>query len=282
MLNNYYYLTEFYRIALEAILLLSLVLTLRGIRERWKSMSLCAVDRQAIAVSSLLCLTIVIPESINGSAYFPERLWAILWLLMVAGISGSILSCRMKFCLTMLSLVMSVFTLCDAPIAFYPISRTLAEIDSVVLPAAKRGLLLDSDSAGRPEYGLAFSTYYWSGARSFEHSNAVLLNSPWMGITISPLKPARESDLILGPASRSGNEPPTESYVEHPDDMRNKMSTDPAFRRLMLRKADFIFYIDPGGDGQSLPGTINGVLQDERDQWSCQSGRVYALCQEGK
>src|ERR1700753_2376220 len=49
----------------------------------------------------------------------------------------------------------------------------------------------------RVEHQLGFSPYLWSGVLPFLHAEDVMLNSPFMDQTITPLMPARGSDLLI-------------------------------------------------------------------------------------
>jgi hypothetical protein len=49
----------------------------------------------------------------------------------------------------------------------------------------------------RVQHQLGFNPYLWSGVLPFLHANDIMLNSPFMDQKITPLMPARGSDLLI-------------------------------------------------------------------------------------
>lgn len=246
-------------------------LVLRGVRRRWAQNTLTTSDRLVTAALIVLGLTLLLPERINGSAWFPHRMWWILWLVIIATASGAALGRRLIITLLVTGCFLTALTAHTAWTVIPPVAGQLATIDQVKLPTGRNGLFLESPNTLKSN-GLNYWTFQWSGARAFMHSNAVLLNSPWMGITISPLKPEPASDLMINYAS--------EETVEQPSALMDRLIADPELKKLLLSKTDFIYYIDPNDLRPSPSQDIGRLLGSDSGLWNCQAGTIYALCQK--
>ena len=227
-----------------------------------------------------LAATVWFPRSLNHSFFFPQRMWDIVWLLVLACGSSAALSPRAQRWLAGAGLAAVVLTAATGLPALTRIARAQAQIASIPLPAGARGLLLGSH-ATIEGHGAAttYPVYFWAGARAFAASHAVLLNSPWLGLTILPLKDA-PGPQIAATASRPAV--PSQAlldqgfpslYSENPVLLAALLVNDLAERDQILARAGFLLYVDPASSSIPL-----ALLGSHPDAWQCQAYLSATLC----
>jgi hypothetical protein len=216
-----------------------------GLR-RW----LPASEAERLAVISLLFLaaTLFFPRSLNHSYFFPERMWNIVWPLILACGAAAVLSSRAEKWLAAAGLGLVVLTAATGVPVLARIARAQDGMASVALPAGKRGLFLEPASVV-DGHGAATSypVYAWSGARAFARSGSVLLNSPWLELTILPLRGADGNRLL--PAR----------WSESPVGLTEALAGSGAVQAEVLGRADFLLYVDPGA-GVGARAAAEGLL----------------------
>jgi hypothetical protein len=260
-----------------------------------------------LLVTSLLFLTATVffPRSLNHSYFFPQRLWDIVWLLVLACGAAATPTRRTQRWLAGAGLGLLACTAIPGLPALAHIARAQQQLAAAQLPAGKRGLFLEPDSAveGRGA-ATTYPVYAWSGARAFAASHAILLNSPWLGLTILPLRDAT-------PPERPASGPPSTSralldqglpsiYSESPLALTHLLadpvptnpssgsgtgsSPDPAQdRQTILERADFLLYINPASlrslqPVQDTRAAILLLLGPASPGWRCEVPRFYAVC----
>ncbi len=232
-----------------------------------------------------LAATLVFPRALNHSYFFPERMWGIAWLLVLACGAAIKVSRRTQLWIGAGAAASLLIAGTSGLPGIAQIARVQARIAAAPLPQG-RGLLLEADAAGE-ERGLATSypVYFWSGARAFQASGAILLNSPWLGLTILPVKDApgpTASNALLDRGLPS-------LYSENPVTLTELLASpanahEQALRRPFLERADFLLYIDPPpplsqhGLVSATKAQIRALLGSDGSAWRCEPRDVYAVC----
>ncbi len=248
-----------------------LFITVARLLGYWRSAEFFETNNLAISAVLLIAVTLCLPISLNGGYYVPERMWGLLWLILLAATAKWKVSEKWRSLLSMASILFFLFTLGEAAVALYRSSRTVQSIDAVVLPSDALGIYLAADSTNQYPNGLSWGVYGWSGARAFEHSEAILLNSPWLDITISPLQAESQSDIARF----------YKRFIGMPDDpnaLLHKMLQDEKYKNEVFSLADFVFYVDPGGDPQNTVRLTKILFKDADNHWSCQAKSSGSLC----
>jgi len=180
--------SPFYRIGLLLLVATAGVALLVSIWRRRGRASSAAI---AMIATSAICFTLlcVAPDSINGSAYFPDR-FAILWVMFLIAAAAALHPPRSW------SLAAGVIALCATsvvlPFQWVTASRIASELrPALEAPPAKAGsvgLLIGAKHSR--EGDLWFAPFFWGGAHYFRRSGAILANAPWMWQTHIMLRPA--------------------------------------------------------------------------------------------
>ena len=193
-------LINLYRLGLYAILIGCLGLAATALAAHWRSRQLRSSDTMLFGSLALLLAIPILPPAMNGSDYFAARLMIFPWLGAIAAASGYASPQRLRRIAPAFALAMAAVTLLPAEIFIRPVSHQLAALEVQPLPDHAQGLaILDPAmlQAVRGEHQLGFNPYVWSGALPFLHGNDVMLNSPWLDLTIMPLKAAPGAHLLV-------------------------------------------------------------------------------------
>jgi len=238
---------------------------------RAKRRSMNQADRLFVIGLILLVMTLTLPHAINGSYYFPQRIWDLAWPLAMAPIAGSAMSRGQSYFLIALSTVLITATLWVGWPRLRHAASVEQELSLVKLPREKRGLFVEPDAGTQNDAGaMTYPVFYWAGARAFMQNHDVLLNSPWISQSTMPVRSAGSGLLTLD--SLPGN------YSEHPSDILKLLSGKDPARAQLLEEADFIFYADPGDVPAKALASMQVLLNSHLDQWRCQSANSFALC----
>lgn len=189
-----------YRLGLYTILIGGIALAAKGFVSRWRLRQLRAADSMLFGVIGVLIAVPILPPAMNGSDYFAQRLMVFAWLGALAAASAFAQPQRLRRLAPGFAVVMTALTLIPAETFFRPVARQLATLEAQPLPAHAQGLaMLDPAmlQAVRKRYQLGFNPYLWSGALPFIHSDDVMLNSPWLDLTIMPVKAVPGSSLMV-------------------------------------------------------------------------------------
>jgi hypothetical protein len=226
-----------------------------------------------------LAATVFFPRSLNHSYFFPQRLWDIVWLLVLASGAAARPGTRALRWMAAGAVALIALTAMTGLPALARIARAQQELAAAPLPPGKRGLFLEPDSAeeGRGA-ATTYPVYAWAGARAFEASHAILLNSPWLGLTILPVRdasvPGARPLLDIGLPS---------IYSESPLALTHALAAPSAERTAILARADFLLYSNPASLDSARPAEDTrraalALLGDESAAWHCEAPGFYAVC----
>jgi hypothetical protein len=197
-------LINLYRLGIYALLFVPAALAASGLRQRWRLKCLRPADSMLFGAAALWLAIPILPPTMNGSDYFSPRLMIFPWLAVIAAAGAYTKPERLRRLAPAFALVLAAITLLAADIFFRPVSHQLATIEAQSLPKQSEGLaMLDPAmlKATRIEHQLGFNPYLWSGVLPFIHENDIMLNSPWMDLTIMPVKVVAGSDLMVNEMS---------------------------------------------------------------------------------
>jgi hypothetical protein len=266
-----------YRLGLYAILIGGIVLAARGLAGRWRSRQLRPVDTMLFGVVGVLIAIPVLPPAMNGSDYFAQRLMVFAWLGALAAASGFAHPQRLRRLARGFAIVMTAVTLIPAETFFRPVARQLSALEAQDLPSHTQGLaMLDPAmlQAVRKRDQLGFNPYLWSGALPLIHSDDVMLNSPWLDLTVMPVKAVPGTGLMV-------NAMPTPAEAERLINGNVNLSNlSPEVRERLLKSTKFIVLIATPQDvtqeisekGAPLVGTQRTA------QTTCASHEWYLVC----
>jgi hypothetical protein len=238
-----------YRLALFAMLVACLAFAAEGFLARWRDRALRPADSLLLLSVAILLAVPILPSSMNGSDFFSTRLLVIPWLGAIAAASAT--TRRISLAVPAFAVMLAVLTLVPAEIFMRPVARQLLALEHQTLPSHVEGLaLLDPAmlKATRVEHQLGFSPYLWSGVLPFLHADDIMLNSPFMDQTITPLVPAPGSDLLI---SHVGSIEQAEHMINGNLDLP---SMDPDMRSQLLASSRVVVLVGvPANLRQGLP-----------------------------
>ena len=147
-------------------------------------------------------------------------------------------------------------------------ARQQVEIERAPLPLHARGLLFQSPSGfiGAPTHTL-WPLAFWDGVRAFTTHDDVLVNTPWLQLTIIPLRENGRAGLMrdVMPIKLSEN---TGLLPE----------MNPAQKAAALRLADFVLLTDSNSAQPKPLALAASLLGPSADQWRCAQHDFYAIC----
>ncbi len=258
-----------YLVLIVAVLPVALRFLFLRRRETQGGLPWTGADRLLIAVMVFLAGTLLLPKSMNGSAFFAVRLWYPLWLLAAASIAALLRTAAAERRTAAWSLGGAGFALMFAFLYVPPVARAQAELEQAPLPPNARGLyLLPEDAVAGHWTHTWWGVNFWGGVRAFHAHGDVLVNTPWMELTILPVEENGRAGLLRDFLPGKESEAP---YMA----VRNMSGTPAAARALAL--ADFVLVSVPGGS--PAPRTLaERFLGAESPRWRCDSRPTYAVC----
>ena len=264
---------DLYRLGLYAALIAGLTLAAAGIGARWRSRRLRSGDVLFAASIFLLVAIPFLPEAMNGSDWFARRLLIFPWLGALAAAAGYARSEHLKCVVPAFVIALSALVLLPAEHFFRPAARQLADLEAQPLPPHAQGLaILDGAmlQSVRTNRQLGFNPYLWGTVLPFIHNDDLMLNSPWLDLTIMPLKAAPGSPLFVNAmASPEEEEKVINGNIDlakMPDGLRNPL----------LDATHLIVYVAVPADVQrGLPSLAGNA---EAARFSCAPHGWYLIC----
>ena len=239
----------------------------RGMRRRrWT-----AADRMMLIATGFLFCTWFFPRSLNGSYYFPQRMWDIVWPVILAAAAGAAFSDRLRSRLALGAIALIAVTWTVTVPVLTPVARRQALLGSAPLPEGGHGIYIETDDTVTDwNAGTTYPLYYWAGVRAFAPHHAVLLNSPWMYLTIFPVEQSRRGSLFYDTL-------PTKDS-EHPFALWEELRSGSRYRDEALARADFILYANPLAPDPNPVEEMKPLLREQWPRWACTATGFYALC----
>lgn len=230
-----------------------------------------AAERLLISSMVFLAATLIFPDTMNGSAEFAVRMWFVVWLtgtVCVAAVEETVIP---EKSIAGFSIATAMLCLAFGLLYVRPVARQQAQLEHAPLPPNARGLFFQSLSGMS---GIHTHTWwalaYWDGVRAFSAHNDVLLNTPWLQLTIVPVQENGRAGLMrdLTPAL----------YSENPGYALDEFKQHPELKAPSLALADFLLFVDPNTVVPDPIGFAQGFLGALKSQWSCVPHDFYAIC----
>lgn len=261
-----------YQALIVAILPAAVLLFLRaGLVGRLRNGSLQAADRLMLSNVIFLLASLSFPENMNGSALFAVRMWFIVWLLgavCAAALDETVAPGKI---LATFGTVMAAVSLVFGLLYVRPVARQQADLQQAPIPSNARGLFFQPENAVR---GAATHTWwslaFWDGVRAFTAHNDVLLNTPWLQLTIVPVKENGRAGLMRDVMPNLYSEAPSYHLAE--------MEADPQQLAAALQLADFLLFADPNSTVPDPIGFSTRFLGPLATPWQCTRRDFYAVC----
>jgi hypothetical protein len=224
-----------------------------------------------------LLLTIALPflpNDVNGSTHFADRLVFVLWPVAILAASAAPLpSFRRQLTIAGAGFVCCVCTLMAAHFYLRPLAYELHKIELEPLPHDAYGTIMPGYMEGqyvRYHDQIVFNPFKWAPLLAFLGQNDVLLNSPWVGQKILPLEAAPHSPVFN--MERDATAPSN-------TDMESVAGAAlPAWQEArVVRNSSFIFYV--ATSSQLAQGLSERLLTDDAAQYQCGPSRSwYVVC----
>jgi hypothetical protein len=226
-----------------------------------------------IGAIAILFAIPVLPQSMNGSDYFSQRLMIFPWLGAIAAASGYAGPRRLPRVVPIFAVFMAVITLLPAETFIRPVSHQLIALENQPLPGHTQGLaILDPAmlKAVRVDHQLGFNPYLWSGVLPFLRADDVMLNSPFMDQKITPLMPAPGGDLLI-------------DQINSPEEAErmingnvNLPALPPAMRSTLLASTRMIVFV---GSTAGLEQGLAPLIGNKRAaNYACTNHIWYLVC----
>jgi hypothetical protein len=151
------------------------------------------------------------------------------------------------------------------------VARRQALLGAAPLPENARGIYIEPDDVVNDWHtGTTYPLYYWAGVRAFAPHHDILLNSPWMYLTILPIKQSRRGAVFYDTL-------PTEDS-EHPFALWQELRGSSRYRDQALARSGFILYANPLAKDPHPLVEMRPLLREQAPLWSCTATGFYALC----
>ncbi len=233
-----------------------------------------AAERLLAGTLVFFLISLFFPESLNGSAFFAVRMGYVVWLLAAACIAGVPLTSQASRVLASLAVGMTALCL-GLGINYLPsIAAQQRELEQAPLPWNARGLFMQAPSgvSGALTH-TRWPLNYWDGVRAFTAHNDVLLNTPWMQLTIIPLGERGRAGLMRDVSPNLASESPNFALPW--------LLAHPAQKATVLHSADFILFADPNGSPPRPLAMAQSLLGPAPSYWRCTGYGFYAVCLQG-
>lgn len=262
-----------YRLELYALLFGCLALAAVGFLRRWRARELRPSDSMLILAVAILLAIPILPQSMNGSDYFAQRLLVVPWLGAIVAAGGYKTPQKLARIAPLFAVVLTLTTLLPAEIFFRPVAHQLLTLENQTLPEHAQGLaILDPAmlKAVRVQHQLGFNPYLWSGALPFLHAEDVMLNSPFMDQKITPLMPSPGGNLLI---DRMSSPEEAERLINGNIDLP---SLSPEMRSALLASTGVVVFVGTPADVEQGLEPLAG--KSLAAHYGCTSHAWYLVC----
>jgi hypothetical protein len=230
---------------------------------------------------SALLLTLALPflpNNVNGSSHFADRLVFVLWPVAILAASAAPLpSLRRQVAVAGAGFVGCVCTLMAAQIYMRPTAYELRKMELEPLPRDAYGTIIPGymqNQYVRYYDQLVFDPFKWAPALAFVHQNDIVLNSPFIGQKIAPLQAAPHSPLLNTEKDTEASSNTDLGAVPGP-------SLPDEQEAQVVRKSSFIVYVaTPKELAQGLSERLSSM---DAAKYQCGPGHTwYVVCEKLK
>lgn len=261
-----------YGFAIVAMLPACIVLLVRsGAAARWRASAPTAADRLSLGIVLYLLGSLFFPPAMNGSALFAIRMFYMVWLVAVPCAALAVTGRTAQRAVAWTGVAVSVVSLIFGVLYLRPLAHRQWQIEHAAIPSQARGLFLQT-SAGDTSKAIRMndSLLFWQGARAFAAHGDVLLNTPWLQLTIVPIVGRAHSGLLdnFAPNSASENPNTLAAFLDH----------NPSVKAQALANADFLLFSDPSRTDSRPLQFAAATLGAAAENWRCTRQDFFAVC----
>ncbi len=242
-----------------------------GLFRRLRGGSLREADRLLLGTLIFLAATLLFPDTMNGSALFAVRMWFLMWLLAAVCVAAVARTRSLQRAVASFGAAMALLCLLFAALYLRPVARQQAELERAPLPPHARGLFLQPENAMS---GVRTHTWwalsYWDGVRAFAAHDDVLLNTPWLQLTIVPVAENGRAGLMRDLTPNL--------YSESPSLAMESLNRHPAEKLAALAQADFLLVADPNSPAPDPLRLAAEFVSARAAPWRCARHDFYAVC----
>ncbi len=261
-----------YRLAVYALLFLSLLWGWRAVRANRPERGLAPSTAFFTYAFGFAVLLPWLPDRLNGGVFFATRMVILVWVFAMLAASG-----LEKFgpglprvCVG-LGALFTVLTLVPAERTLRPLALSLARMESVPLPPHAEALVLTGPlftAELRIENDLAFNPFLWAHMLPLNAHEDLVLNAPWLDLSISPLRASNDAPLLVGATG-----------------LLDKMSADPPLRfdtlvppekaHLLIQGSGIVMYA--GTDHELADGLVDFLGEQDAARFICRREQAWSL-----
>ncbi len=261
-----------YQAPIIAIVPVSLLLAYQARqRGRTTQRGRTATERLLAGTLIFFLVSLFLPPSLNGSAIFAVRMGYIVWLVAAACLASTPAAPIVRRALAGIATAVAVLSLAFGAVYLPAIAAQQVELEHAPLPPNARGLFI------QPQSGVSgalthtrWPLSYWDGVRAFTAHNDVLLNTPWMQLTIIPLGENGHDGLMRDVTPNLAS--------ESPNFVLPWLLAHPAEKAAVLQSADFILFADPNSSPSQPLAMAQTLLGPAPSGWQCTGYSFYAVC----
>ncbi len=260
--------TLVYRFLLAGLIAALIVLAVRALRLQWREQPDSMQTTWSLFAILFLLLMPFIPPSLNGSAFFANRLLLPLYLSLLLGAAPLLRTGRLAAMLAGVGTAFSLLVLALAVKEITPVAKDVASVANLpVLHTDQPGLLVAHLNPLLTN--LSFNPYFWSGAAYTRQHNLLLYNTAWLELAIIPVKLTTAGKAKLDPAY----------YPEAPR-YGNMAFANPEARRMALDRSAFLLGpVSAGTASDDLRNqTPNDLPEPDLQGWRCTRQPFWELC----
>ena len=243
-------------------------------RGRITGASRTATERLLAGAVVFFFVSLFLPPSLNGSAIFAVRMGYIVWLLAAACLASLPTAPIGRRVVTSAAAAAAAWSLLLGMRYLPAIAAQQAALEQAPLPWNARGLFIQPTSG--VDGALTHTRWplsYWDGVRAFTAHDDVLLNTPWMQLTIIPLGERGRAGLMRDVSPNLASESPNFALPW--------LLAHPAQKATVLHSADFILFADPNGSPPRPLAMAQSLLGPAPSYWRCTGYGFYAVCLQG-
>ena len=261
-----------YRLVCYTLLLLALFWAWQTFRNYLRTRRLDAgAAFSAYAVVFALLLPFL-PDHLNGGVFFATRMVILVWVFALLGAAGRPQAgAGFKRTCVVLGLLFAAVTLGTAERKLRPFARNVQAVEALRLPPAANGILLTGPTLTtslRMNNDLAFNPYLWANILPMVRQGDLVLDAPWLQLSISPLRAAPGAPQIVNASALTDQaqvDPPTPFAILFPGGSGERT----------VQRSDIVLY---AGTEQELSAGLVGYLgASDAAEFTCRRVASWSL-----
>ena len=204
----------------------------------------------------------------NGSNYFADRLIVYVWLFLIVVMTPSFgfATPRFRSITGVFCVLLSIYVLAIYDSGIRKVAYAMDRLEHASLvPPGVRGIFIDPPRVP-VDVPLTYDPYIWSAARYFRNTNTIMMNAPWLDLSILPIT---AKDRLLAKHFPG-------KLLNFPDRFSDLLLGDQKIRSQIGNQVDFILFMGFSGDKPECRDRV--VEQHWPHPWTCGREDWFALC----